>query len=43
MGGNGFGIGAAFCYPTFDYSTGWNQFCPGYGFVFGTGSNQPAQ
>jgi hypothetical protein len=31
-------IGAAFCYPTFDYSTGWNQFCPGSGFVFGTGS-----
>jgi hypothetical protein len=25
------------CYPTFDYSTGWNEFCPGYGFVFGTG------
>jgi hypothetical protein len=31
-------VGAAFCYPTFDYSTGWNQFCPGSGFVFGTGS-----
>ena len=31
-------VGAAFCYPTFDYSTGWNQFCPGTGFVFGTGS-----
>ena len=31
-------IGGAFCYPTFDYSTGWNQFCPGTGFVFGTGS-----
>ena len=37
MGGYGFGLGAAGCYPTFDYSTGWNQFCPGMGFVFGTG------
>jgi hypothetical protein len=35
-------VGAAFCYPTFDYSTGWNQFCPGTGFVFGTGSAHPA-
>src|SRR6516225_9326468 len=25
MGGYGFGLGAAGCYPTFDYSTGWNQ------------------
>ena len=40
MGGYGFGLGGAFCYPTFDYSTGWNQFCPGYGFAFG---NRPAQ
>ena len=40
MGGYGFGLGAAFCYPTFDYSTGWNQFCPGYDFAFG---NRPAQ
>src|SRR6516164_9331640 len=40
MGGYGFGLGGAFCYPTFDYSTGWNQFCPGTGFVFG---NRPAQ
>jgi len=39
MGGYGFGLGAALCYPTFD-STGWNQFCPGTGFVFG---NRPAQ
>src|SRR6516162_7017463 len=31
MGGYGFGLGAAGCYPTFDYSTGWNQFCPGTG------------
>src|SRR5262249_52864584 len=37
MGSPGFGMGAALCYPTFDYSTGWNQFCPGTGFVFGTG------
>jgi hypothetical protein len=37
VGGPGFGMGSAFCYPTFDYSTGWNQFCPGMGFVFGTG------
>ena len=36
MGGYGVGMGAALCYPTFDYSTGWNQFCPGTGFVFGT-------
>jgi len=40
MGGYGFGMGAALCYPTFDYSTGWNQFCPGTGFVFGTGSTR---
>jgi hypothetical protein len=40
MGGYGFGLGGAFCYPTFDYSTGWNQFCPGTGFAFG---NRPAQ
>jgi hypothetical protein len=32
-------IGAAFCYPTFNYSTGWNEFCPGSGFAFGTGSS----
>ena len=31
------GMGAAGCYPTFDYSTGWNAFCPGTGFAFGTG------
>jgi hypothetical protein len=37
MGGYGFGMGAFGCYSTFDYSTGWNQFCPGTGFVFGTG------
>jgi hypothetical protein len=37
MGGYGVGMGAALCYPTFDYSAGWNQFCPGTGFVFGTG------
>jgi hypothetical protein len=37
MGGVGTGMGAAGCYPTFDYSTGWNQFCVGRGFVFGTG------
>jgi hypothetical protein len=42
-GGPSFGLGAAFCYPTFDYSTGWNQFCPGTGFAFGTGNNRPAQ
>jgi hypothetical protein len=36
-GGPGYGMGAALCYPTFDYSTGWNQFCPGMGFVWGTG------
>jgi len=37
MGGPGFGLGAFGCYPTFDYSSGWNEFCPGTGFVFGTG------
>ena len=37
MGGYGFGLGAAGCYPTFDYSTGWNQFCLGRGFLWGTG------
>jgi hypothetical protein len=37
IGGVGTGMGAAGCYPTFDYSTGWNQFCVGRGFVFGTG------
>jgi hypothetical protein len=37
MGGYGVGMAAFGCYPTFDYSTGWNQFCPGTGFVFGTG------
>jgi len=39
--GNGFfSLGrAAACYPTFDYSKGWNRFCPGSGFVFGTGSS----
>ena len=31
------GMGAAGCYPTFDYSTGWNQFCLGQGFLWGTG------
>src|SRR5215472_8619599 len=36
MGGYGFGLGAAGCYNTFDYSTGWNPFCPGIGFVLGT-------
>jgi len=37
VGGPGVGMmGAAFCYPTFDYSTGWNNFCPGTGFVWGT-------
>ena len=40
VGGSGVGMmGAAFCYPTFDYSTGWNQFCPGIGFVWGTGQS----
>ncbi len=40
MGGSGFGMTGGFgCYPTFDYSTGWNQFCPGSGFVFGTGAS----
>jgi hypothetical protein len=43
MGGYGFGMGGYGCYPTFDYSTGWNEFCPGSGFVFGTGYNHPAQ
>jgi len=42
MGGYGFGTGAYGCYPTFDYSTGWNEYCPGTGFAFGTG-NRPAQ
>ena len=37
MGGGVGMMGAAFCYPTFDYSTGWNAFCPGTGFAFGTG------
>ena len=37
IGGSGVGMGAFGCYPTFDYSTGWNQFCPGTGFVFRTG------
>jgi hypothetical protein len=37
IGGPGFGMGAAGCYPTFDYSTGWNQFCLGRGFLWGTG------
>jgi hypothetical protein len=37
MGGSGFGMGGYGCYPTFDYSTGWNYFCPGSGFAFGTG------
>jgi len=37
MGGVGIGMGAAGCYPTFDYSTGWNQFCLGRGFLWGTG------
>jgi hypothetical protein len=40
MGGYGYGIGAYGCSPTFDYSTGWNEFCPGSGYVFGTGSNR---
>jgi hypothetical protein len=38
-GGYGYGMTGYGCYPTFNYSTGWNQFCPGSGFVFGTGSN----
>jgi len=29
------------CYPTFDYSTGWNEFCPGSGYVFGPGYIHP--
>ena len=37
MGGVGIPMGAAGCYPTFDYSTGWNQFCLGRGFLWGTG------
>jgi len=37
VGGPGVGIGGPFCYPTFDYSTGSNNFCPGTGFVFRTG------
>jgi hypothetical protein len=37
MGGPGFDMGAAACYPTFDYSSGWNQFCLGRGFLWGTG------
>jgi len=40
VGGSGVGMmGAAFCCRTFDYSTGWNQFCPGIGFVWGTGQS----
>ena len=39
MGGGVGMMGAAFCYPTFDYSSGWNQFCPGTGFVWGTGQS----
>jgi hypothetical protein len=39
IGGYGFGMGAAGCYPTFDYSTGWNQFCLGRGFLWGTGQS----
>ena len=35
----GYGLGSYGCYPTFDYSTGWNEFCPGTGYVFGTGSS----
>ena len=35
----GYGLGIYGCYPTFDYSTGWNEFCPGTGYVFGTGSS----
>ena len=35
--GGGVVMGGAFCYPTFDYSTGWNQFCLGRGFLWGTG------
>jgi hypothetical protein len=37
MGGYGAPMGSALCYPTFDYSTGWNQFCLGQGFLWGTG------
>ena len=37
IGGVGTGMGAFGCYPTFDYSTGWNQFCLGRGFLWGTG------
>jgi hypothetical protein len=36
MGGYGGGMGAAGCYPTFDSSTGFNQFCVGRGFLWGT-------
>jgi hypothetical protein len=39
IGGYGVGMDGAFCYPTFDYSTGWNAFCPGTGFAFGTGQS----
>ena len=39
VGSGVFGLGAAGCYPTFDYSTGWNPFCPGSGFVFRTGAS----
>ena len=37
VGMGGGGMGAFGCYPTFDYSTGWNQFCLGRGFLWGTG------
>src|SRR6516225_3815232 len=36
IGGYGGGMGAAGCYPTFDSSTGFNQFCVGRGFLWGT-------
>jgi hypothetical protein len=39
MGGYGSGMGAFGCYPTFDSSTGWNQFCVGRGFLWGTGQS----
>ena len=49
--GYGYGYGAPLyayaatgfygCYPTFDYSTGWNEFCPGSGYVFGPGYIHP--
>ena len=34
----GYGLGSYGCYPTFDY-TGWNEFYPSTGYVFGIGSS----